>query len=128
MIMPMQTIPPPITDQDRALYERDGVVCLKQMFDTAWIDFIGAAVEDAMTRAPGNAGYERLKASIQVARADHEGARTTLDAAVQHDHRNPEVYRERAAVLLDLSDSAGARRNMDAATRLQNGTAPTSPP
>jgi ectoine hydroxylase-related dioxygenase (phytanoyl-CoA dioxygenase family) len=45
----MQTsLQTPITDQDRALNERDGVVCLKQMFDTAWIDFLGTAVEDAM--------------------------------------------------------------------------------
>ena len=44
----MQTKPlNPITDQDRALYERDGVVCLKQIFDTDWLDFLDEAVEDA---------------------------------------------------------------------------------
>ena len=49
----MQTKPlNPITDQDRALYERDGVVYLKQMFDTDWLDFLDEAVEDAMAH-PG---------------------------------------------------------------------------
>ena len=38
----------PITEADRAIYERDGVVCLRDMFDGEWIERMRAAVDTAM--------------------------------------------------------------------------------
>ena len=38
----------PITDTDIANFERDGVVCLRQMFDQEWIDRMNAAVSRVM--------------------------------------------------------------------------------
>jgi len=42
----------PVTDEDREAYARDGVVCLRAMFDADWIDFMRDWVETAM-REPG---------------------------------------------------------------------------
>ena len=38
----------PITAADRAIYQRDGVVCLRGMFDAQWIARMCAAVDTAM--------------------------------------------------------------------------------
>ncbi|SLN29555.1 phytanoyl-CoA dioxygenase family protein [Oceanibacterium hippocampi] len=42
----------PITADDRAAYARDGVVCLRAMFDDDWIDFMRGWVDQAIAR-PG---------------------------------------------------------------------------
>lgn len=47
----------PITDDEIAAYERDGIVCLRGAFDSGWIDFMGDAVDRAMA-APGTHGEE----------------------------------------------------------------------
>lgn len=44
-------LPRPITGEEIALYETDGVVCLRQMFDADWVDHLGRAV-DADLAAP----------------------------------------------------------------------------
>ncbi len=41
-----------ITEDDIAAYQRDGVVCLRGMFDSEWIDHIAAAIAEARER-PG---------------------------------------------------------------------------
>jgi len=49
----MNSVPlKPVTDRDIDAYQRDGVVCLRGMFDVGWIDKMGAAVDAAMA-APG---------------------------------------------------------------------------
>lgn len=35
----------PITDADRATYQRDGVVCLREVFDADWVDLLRPVVE-----------------------------------------------------------------------------------
>ena len=87
-----------------------------------------ADVNLAMAEAPGNPVYERLQAQIYMTQGNQQAALTALNQAVKHDGRNPDVYRERAAVLLAGGDNVGAGRNMQAADRLANGTSPTSPP
>ncbi len=42
----------PVTEQDIETYVRDGIVCLRGMFDTAWIEHLKGAVALARTR-PG---------------------------------------------------------------------------
>ena len=42
----------PITDAEIGAYETDGVVCLRDIFPTAWIEFMGEAVDVAMAQ-PG---------------------------------------------------------------------------
>ncbi len=44
-----------ITAADVAAYERDGVVCLRRMFDPGWIAVLAAGVEEAMAK-PGPHG------------------------------------------------------------------------
>lgn len=44
--------PRPPTGAEVAAYDRDGIVCLRGMFDADWIAFMGQAVDDAMAR-PG---------------------------------------------------------------------------
>ena len=46
------TGPPAVTDADIAAYEKDGVVCLRQMFNDDWLGFLAEAVELAMAE-PG---------------------------------------------------------------------------
>jgi hypothetical protein len=41
-----------ITHSDVAAYDRDGVVCLRQAFDAAWVERLRAAVERDLA-APG---------------------------------------------------------------------------
>ena len=41
-----------IGDAERAAYERDGVVCLRQVFPREWLAFLAGAVDEAMA-APG---------------------------------------------------------------------------
>lgn len=41
-----------IHDRDREIYERDGVVCLRQAFSSVWLDFLVPAIEKAMAN-PG---------------------------------------------------------------------------
>jgi ectoine hydroxylase-related dioxygenase (phytanoyl-CoA dioxygenase family) len=36
---------PPISDSDAAAYVRDGVVCLRSQFDSAWVERLRAAIE-----------------------------------------------------------------------------------
>lgn len=43
----------PITDDERATYERDGVVCIRGQFDQSWIDRMRTACERDMTAAKG---------------------------------------------------------------------------
>lgn len=43
----------PITDQQRADYERDGVVCIRGQFDQEWIDRMRAACERDMAASEG---------------------------------------------------------------------------
>ncbi|MCB2107608.1 MAG: phytanoyl-CoA dioxygenase family protein [Rhodobacteraceae bacterium] len=45
----------PITAENRAAYERDGVVCLRGMFDTEWIERMRAAAERVIAD-PGRYG------------------------------------------------------------------------
>ncbi|WP_425403961.1 phytanoyl-CoA dioxygenase family protein [Hwanghaeella sp.] len=45
-------VPIEISDADITAYEQDGVVCLRGVFSTEWIDLMRGAVEDAMA-APG---------------------------------------------------------------------------
>ena len=47
--------PNPIAAADIAAYERDGVVCLRRMFDPDWIAVLAAGVEEAMAK-PGPHG------------------------------------------------------------------------
>jgi ectoine hydroxylase-related dioxygenase (phytanoyl-CoA dioxygenase family) len=50
---PLHAVPlRPITAEDRATYERDGVVLLRGMFGPAWIAFLREAIDRAMA-APG---------------------------------------------------------------------------
>ena len=42
----------PVTEEERALYERDGVVCLRGIFPREWLAFLTDAVDEAMS-APG---------------------------------------------------------------------------
>jgi hypothetical protein len=39
-----------ITDNDVTAYDRDGVVCLRQAFDPAWVKRLRAAVERDLAR------------------------------------------------------------------------------
>jgi len=50
----------PIGEAEVAAYERDGVVCLRRMFDRDWIDFMAAAVAEAMAK-PGRHGESYTK-------------------------------------------------------------------
>lgn len=43
---------PRVTERDVETYERDGVVCLRGVFDQHWIDLLGEGVEKDI-RAPG---------------------------------------------------------------------------
>jgi ectoine hydroxylase-related dioxygenase (phytanoyl-CoA dioxygenase family) len=53
MASPRQRLPKrPVDPAEIAAYERDGVVCLRDLFDRAWLDHLAAAVEQAMA-APG---------------------------------------------------------------------------
>ncbi|MBI1777998.1 MAG: phytanoyl-CoA dioxygenase family protein [Proteobacteria bacterium] len=49
-----------IVAADLRAYEKDGVVCLRAMFDLGWIDFLGEAVEQAMLH-PGPHGESYTK-------------------------------------------------------------------
>jgi hypothetical protein len=42
----------PVTAAERGDYERDGVVCLRNIFPKEWLDFLAGAIEDAMAN-PG---------------------------------------------------------------------------
>jgi len=44
-----------IRDEDVAAYARDGVVCLRRVFDQNWIDLLYAAIEDAAAMPGPNA-------------------------------------------------------------------------
>jgi ectoine hydroxylase-related dioxygenase (phytanoyl-CoA dioxygenase family) len=44
-----------IAAEDVAAYERDGVVCLRQMFDGEWIEHIAGAIAEARARPGDNA-------------------------------------------------------------------------
>lgn len=46
----------PITDEHRAAYARDGVVCLRQMFDPEWIGALQKAAAEVVAH-PGDWGY-----------------------------------------------------------------------
>ena len=47
-----------ITDTDVAAYDRDGVVCLRQAFDPAWVERLRAAVErDLATPGPNATNF-----------------------------------------------------------------------
>jgi ectoine hydroxylase-related dioxygenase (phytanoyl-CoA dioxygenase family) len=41
-----------ITEEDRSTYERDGVVCIRGAFSSAWLSFVSDAVEEAIA-SPG---------------------------------------------------------------------------
>jgi hypothetical protein len=43
----------PISDEDRAAYERDGAVCIRGQFDAEWIEHMRTACERDMTAAQG---------------------------------------------------------------------------
>ena len=47
----------PVTEDAIAAYERDGIVCLRGVFDDGWIAFMGDAVDRAMA-SPGEHGEE----------------------------------------------------------------------
>ena len=47
--------PTPVPEEAAAAYARDGIVCLRGMFDAGWIEFMGEAVDRAMA-APGEIG------------------------------------------------------------------------
>src|SRR2546423_13034217 len=42
----------PVLSSEQETYERDGIVCLKNIFPLAWLDFLAAAIEKVMA-APG---------------------------------------------------------------------------
>lgn len=71
----------PIADSDRAAYARDGIVCLRGMFESDWIAFMQDWVERAMA-APGpqaedyvaKDGRGRFFGDLDIARR-HEGFR-----------------------------------------------------
>jgi ectoine hydroxylase-related dioxygenase (phytanoyl-CoA dioxygenase family) len=73
--------PRPIGKVEREAYEREGIVCLRGMFDRDWIDFMGGWVDRAMA-APGPHGEEyvagdgngRFFGDLDIARR-HEGFR-----------------------------------------------------
>ena len=49
-----------ITAAERETYERDGVVCLRNIFPQAWLEFLAAAVDEAMANpGPHAEEYER---------------------------------------------------------------------
>jgi ectoine hydroxylase-related dioxygenase (phytanoyl-CoA dioxygenase family) len=50
----------PVAAVDRAVYERDGVVCLRGMFDGDWISLLAEAVAEAMA-SPGPHGERYTK-------------------------------------------------------------------
>jgi len=58
-----------VTAQERETYERDGVVCLRDIFPAGWLAFLAGAVDEAM-RAPGPHAeeYERPANSDLAAR------------------------------------------------------------
>ena len=68
-----------VTQSDRAAYARDGIVCLRGMFDQDWIGYMRDWVERAMA-APGPYGEEygggkgRFFGDLDIARR-HEGFR-----------------------------------------------------
>ena len=41
----------PISDEHRATYERDGVVCVRGMFDQEWCNGLREAVDEATKNA-----------------------------------------------------------------------------
>ena len=47
----------PVTAETLTDYDRDGIVCLRGVFDADWIAFMGDAVDRAMA-APGDHGEE----------------------------------------------------------------------
>lgn len=49
-----------ITDEDRRTYERDGVVCLRGMFDRDWVERVAAAIDRTMD-SPGRRAREAVK-------------------------------------------------------------------
>ena len=44
-----------VTEEDKAVYQRDGVVCLRQMFDSEWIQLLKSHIED-VRKAPEDFG------------------------------------------------------------------------
>jgi len=70
----------PITEADRAAYDRDGIVCLRRMVDAEWIDHLGRWGEVAMAEPGphaeeyGAAGAGRFFGDLDIARR-HEGFR-----------------------------------------------------
>ncbi|MEO8204084.1 MAG: phytanoyl-CoA dioxygenase family protein, partial [Betaproteobacteria bacterium] len=54
-----------VTDHEREDYERDGAVCLRGIFPTAWLDFLAGAVDEAMARpGPHAEDYERGEVGV----------------------------------------------------------------
>ena len=47
----------PVPTEAITVYERDGIVCLRGVFDADWIAFMGEAVDRAMAE-PGSHGEE----------------------------------------------------------------------
>ncbi len=45
-----------VSENDHAAYERDGVVCLRNVFPKAWLAFLAEAVGEAM-QSPGRTGW-----------------------------------------------------------------------
>lgn len=39
-------LPMPVTEQDKLTYDRDGIVCLRGMFDAQWVDYLRELVDE----------------------------------------------------------------------------------
>jgi len=89
-----------IEDAEVEAYERDGVVCLRGVFDAAWIELMAEAVEIALA-SPGPHGESYTAAG------EPGGFRGDLDMWRRHAHFRRFVYDSPAApIVAAIMDSA----------------------
>lgn len=86
------------------------------------------AIDGAMRASPKVARFEAFRALVLHKQHRDDEALKQYTEAVQHDSKNPEIYRQRATVNVALGRHAHASRDMRAYDRLKAGTSPSAPP
>lgn len=100
----------------------------EEHYEAGRIDQAVRSIDDALRRSPKVARFEAFRALMLHKQHKDEEALTQYTAAVTHDPKNPEIYRQRATVNVALGRHAHASRDMRAYDRLKAGTSPTAPP